>query len=125
MKQIGVFNALSGPSVQGEAFDLYSSNTPTTTYTPKAFKAMNNQPLILQGLVSTMCLRNNYYFNDTRFMEPVLRSGSVTFGSAVKSELKGQVYEDQGAFAAVAQILGHNPESCEDAIAKNDPAVLE
>ncbi|KAI7219818.1 hypothetical protein KC333_g2710 [Hortaea werneckii] len=125
VKQIGVFNALSGPSVQGEAFDIYSNNEPTEIYTPKAFRAMNNQPLILQGLVAALCLRNNYYFNDTQFMEPALRSESVTFGSAVKSPLKNQVYKDQGAYAAVAQILGHNPESCSDAIANNDPAASQ
>lgn len=121
VKQIGVFNALSGPSVQGEAFDLISDNEPTTMYTEKAFQAMNNQPLILQGLLALQCLRNNVYFNDTQFMEPVLRSGNVTFGTAVKSPLKQQVYEDAGAYAAVGQVLGHNPESCEDAIANNDP----
>ncbi|KAI7537473.1 hypothetical protein KC331_g10906 [Hortaea werneckii] len=125
VKQIGVFNFLSGPSIQGEAFDIYSSNEPTEMYTHKAFRAMNNQPLILQGLVAKLCLRNNYYFNDTQFMEPALLSESVTFGSAVKSPLKNQVYKDQGAYAAVAQILGHNPESCSDAIANNDPAASQ
>ncbi|RMY93523.1 hypothetical protein D0861_01904 [Hortaea werneckii] len=125
VKQIGVFNFLSGPSIQGEAFDIYASNEPTDMYTPKAFRALNNQPLILQGLVATLCLRNNYYFNNTQFMEPVLRSENVTFGSAVKSPLKNQVYQNQGAYAAVAQILGHNPESCSDAIANNDPAASQ
>jgi len=83
---------------------------------------MNNQPLILQGLASAFCLRNNIYFNDTQFMQPVLRSGNVTFGTTpiVSSELGTSPYVDQGAYAAVGQIVGHNPESCESAVANND-----
>jgi len=74
-----------------------------------------------------MCLRNNLYFNDTRFMEPRLRIAQVTFGAApvIPKALGLQVFDGQGAYEAVAQIVGQNPESCEEAIERNDAFASE
>lgn len=121
-QNLGLFNTISGPSLQGEAVDLYTNSTPTARYTPHAFHTLYNQPLILSGALSTMCLRNNLYFNDTRFMEPKLRTSQVTFGAypVIPKALDSQVYDGQGAYEAVAQVVGHNPEECEEAIESND-----
>lgn len=55
-------------------------------------------------------------------MTPELRTAQVIFGDrpVIPQALALQVLDGQGAYEAVAQVVGSNPESCEESIQRND-----
>lgn len=127
-KQSGIFNGVSGPSLRGDAVTVFSDAKPTGRYTEHAFHAFFNQPLMLveAGIPTGQCIRNNYYFND-QFLTPQLRTAEVNFGASpiIKKGLASKRYTNQGAYGAIAQIVGHNPQSCDDAVANNDESASQ
>lgn len=126
-------NPISGPGVYPEVVDLLFKSASTSKYTPKTFKALINQPIILP---SGMCQRNAYYFNNATAL-PSLRNGQVTFGpgsdgvSATQSKLMqaspdgSGVYTNVDGYSACAQNVGNNPENCDQASANTDPNTLK
>ncbi|KAL8935689.1 MAG: hypothetical protein Q9216_005301 [Gyalolechia sp. 2 TL-2023] len=124
VKQIILPNPISGPGIVPEAYDLDFISALAPLYTQKIFRAIINQPTILTNL---LCQRNTYYFNET-FAEPKLRSGNVTlFGplaGSVPRALAGR-YVKQGGYSASGEIVGYNPETCEDAASNVDPKAVQ
>ncbi|KAK5689002.1 hypothetical protein LTS10_000982 [Elasticomyces elasticus] len=133
-------NDVSGPGVLPTAYDLqYVEQDEFTTYTAKLFKAVINQPSMLQGeyFPFNVCQRNQYYYkNDTSSMIPVM--GNVTLGSAAdgltvvsqsilqKASPNGDgTYRDVKGFRGCGQNVGFNPEFCDDAVDNVDQAALE
>ncbi|KAK5728177.1 hypothetical protein LTR17_012082 [Elasticomyces elasticus] len=134
-------NPASGPGVIPTACDLqYIEQDKFNLYTAKLFKAMINQPSILQGPVlfpGNMCQRNQYYYkNDTSTMIPV--TGNVTFGPAADgitiinpsiiqnaSPDRDGIYRGNEGFRGCGQNVGFNPENCDVAVQKVDQAALD
>ncbi|KAL8730117.1 MAG: hypothetical protein Q9166_004316 [cf. Caloplaca sp. 2 TL-2023] len=124
VKQVIIPNPISGPSVKPEAFDFDFITAKSPLYTARTFHAMINQPQTLNNL---LCQRNPYYFNET-FAEPKLRSGNVTLygptAGAAPSALAGR-YIKQGGYSASGEMVGYNPETCENAAARADPKAFQ
>jgi hypothetical protein len=75
---LGLVNTIFGSATTGSAFTLSTTPTTQSLYSAHAYHALFNQPLILHD--SNQCIRDNLYFNDTRFMTPTMRAGKVVFG---------------------------------------------
>ncbi len=124
VKQVIVPNAISGPEVKPEAFDLDFRTTRTPLYPDRTFHALINQPVIL---TNGFCQRNTYYFNET-FTAPTSRSGNLTLYGPVAGSLPQALagkYTKQGGYSANGEIVGYNPETCSDAAARLDPKALQ
>lgn len=104
---------------------VFSSPEDTQLITAHAIHAFFNQPLVLLtlGFPLGSCIRNNYYFKDTSFLTPTLRTANVTTGSSliIEAGLASKDFTFQGAYDAVAHIVGHNPQTCKSAVTQNDP----
>ena len=114
-------NTISGPGVYAEAFDILYSLTQSSPYTDHTFHALLNQPQLLNN---GLCQRNTLYFNET-FANPKMAVGSVTLYHQILSTppaaLQG-TYNNVYCYQANAEQIGYARESCQSAVANQDPA---
>ncbi|KAL8958483.1 MAG: hypothetical protein Q9183_005824, partial [Haloplaca sp. 2 TL-2023] len=123
VQQIILPNPLSGPAVEPTVFDLNFEDADAPIYNERTFKALINQPLILNN---GLCQRNPYYFNET-FADTKLREGNVTvvgpLAGAAPRKLAGNFF-NEGGFSGNGEMIGYNPERCSVAAARADPAAF-
>lgn len=127
-KEVIVPNPVSGPGVYPDLIDTLFSTPSKAGSTAKPFHQMLNFPIILP---TGQCQRNTYYFNET-FANPQLGRGNVTlYSPALPASLTGggsagsKQYDGVAAYAAVAEMVGYNPEDCATASKNVDPKALK